>query len=168
MNVENVRITDDYVFFWKSPLSNWYKGEFDHAGTRFNCSEQAMMYYKALMFDREGSIADKILKEKNSREQQNLGRQVNNFNKDIWDVHSSGIMIAVLYAKFTSTPAMIEYILQFGNRRFVEGSPTDKIWGIGIHWEDELANDPNNWTGQNRLGDVLTIVRNLIKAKYRP
>ena len=31
---------------------------------------------------------------------------------------------------------------------------------IGIHFEDELANDSNNWKGENLLGQALDMVYN--------
>ena len=52
-------------------------------------------------------------------------------------------------------------LLKFGkDHNFVEGSPYDKIWGIGIHFEDELANDSKNWKGENLLGQALDMVYN--------
>ena len=39
-----------YTFFWGggTPFSNWTKSKFTYKGIEFNCSEQAMMWEKAL------------------------------------------------------------------------------------------------------------------------
>ena len=31
-----------------------------------------------------------------------------------------------------------------GNKRFVEGNPYDKVWGVGISWEDRRIYDERN------------------------
>jgi predicted NAD-dependent protein-ADP-ribosyltransferase YbiA (DUF1768 family) len=37
-------------------------------------------------------------------------------------------------------------------RKFVEGSPSDRVWGIGLRWNLPEADDNRNWKGENRLG----------------
>jgi ribA/ribD-fused uncharacterized protein len=40
-----------------------------------------------------------------------------------------------------------------------EASPMDTIWGIGLGAENERALRRSTWRGQNRLGAVLTALR---------
>jgi len=47
---------------------------------------------------------------------------------------------------------------KYKGKSFVEGSPVDNIWGIGIH-EDDASDDTSNWKGQNLLGKALDTVR---------
>ena len=37
-------------------------------------------------------------------------------------------------------------------RTFVEGSPVDCIWGVGVKWDDPRCDDQGCWRGENRLG----------------
>ena len=37
-------------------------------------------------------------------------------------------------------------------RTFVEGSPVDRIWGVGLRWNEGRCDDERNWRGENRLG----------------
>jgi ribA/ribD-fused uncharacterized protein len=46
-----------------------------------------------------------------------------------------------------------------GRRIIVEGSPKDRIWGVGIKWDDPRILDPKNWDGLNLLGVALGEVR---------
>ena len=41
----------------------------------------------------------------------------------------------------------------------VEGSPVDPIWGVGLHFDDDLILDEKNWKGQNLLGKCLMQAR---------
>jgi hypothetical protein len=47
----------------------------------------------------------------------------------------------------------------------VEASPHDRLWGIGLSAEDNLAQNRETWRGMNLLGQALTEVRDeIIKA----
>lgn len=61
----------------------------------------------------------------------------------------------------------MDYLLSTGNRVLAEASPMDTIWGIGLGNENEKAQNPNTWRGQNLLGFALMEVRDEIKTVYK-
>ena len=42
---------------------------------------------------------------------------------------------------------------------FVEASPSDRIWGVGLSQDDPKIENDKNWKGQNLLGKVMTEAR---------
>lgn len=153
-----MKITDKYVFFWGGIYSNWYITEFKLKGVTFNCSEQYMMYEKALFFG-DLNNAKKILKSNSPKEQKKLGREVKNFDADKWDRICKEKVYEACYAKFSQNKILNNQILLDGkNRCFVEASPYDKIWGIGMDENCKGVENRNNWKGKNYLGEVLNRV----------
>lgn len=162
-------ITNGFVFFWgaappQGVFSNWYKHSFEHEGKRFNCSEQYMMYAKAVVFDDE-STAAKIMKEKDPREQKALGRQVKNFDAGKWMAVCQDIMVPALVSKFEQDPYALEVMLSTEDAIIVEASPFDNIWGIGLSADNPNAQIPGRWKGKNYLGNVLMRARDELRRR---
>lgn len=158
-----MRITDKYVFFYGGVFSNWFKCTFTFKGVEYNCTEQAMMHHKALLFN-DLTVARLIMLSDSPSEQKALGREVENFNMFKWALESDHIVTEANYCKFNQNPELKTKILSMGNRQFVEASPRDKIWGIGMGENSIGVENPANWKGKNKLGNCLTSVRDLIKA----
>lgn len=161
-----MRVINNKVFFYGSSeiYSNWHRCRFIIEGITFNCSEQAMMYYKAKMF-RDYDTANKILKSKNPREQKQLGREVKNFDESYWINNREEIMYRILYEKFTQNEDFKKELLKYKQHEFVEASPYDKIWGIGLDQTNDLILDESNWRGQNLLGKCITRLKNDLLLK---
>lgn len=159
-----MKVTDKFVFFWKESFSQWYKRTFEVDGMEFNCNEQYMMWRKAKMFGDEDT-AEEIMMCEDPWDQKALGRAVKNFNKFKWDSVSQDIVYEGNYAKFTQHPDLKKKLLSHGDRIFVEASPKDNLWGIGMAEDEKGVEDPANWRGENWLGLVLTRVRNTIVAE---
>ena len=151
-----MRIENNTIYFYGSsePFSNWYKCDFKIGNVTFNCSEQALMYSKALYF-KDTKTAKKILKTKNPRKQKELGRHVSNYEDKIWSDIRQNIMTEILKHKFNSEA--LKYLKEkYKEYEFVEASPYDKIWGVGLDENNEKILNENNWLGQNLLGKCIT------------
>ena len=144
---------EDFLLFWGGPFSQWqYSKMFDPiTGLTFNCNEQYMMYKKAEMFEDEESMVA-IMEAKDPQTQKRLGRKVKDFDKDIWEDNCLNIVTYANYMKFTQNRVMLEELLKNKDKTFVEASPFDTIWGIGLAQDDPDCLDRSKWKGTNWLG----------------
>lgn len=156
-----MRVINKKVFFYGSSeiFSNWHRCNFRIDNIKFNCSEQAMMYYKAKMF-RDYEIADRILRSRNPKDQKQLGREVRNFDENHWNNNREEVMYRILLEKFSQNQDFKKELLKYKDYDFVEASPYDRIWGIGLREDNDLVLDESNWRGLNLLGKCLTRVCN--------
>lgn len=160
-----MRVTDKYVFFWGGVFSQWAKSTFkDVNGEQFTSCEQYMMYKKAELFN-DKDTAIKILATNDVKKIKQLGREVKNFNNDVWDAEKLKIVISGNVYKFTQNESLKAELLKHKGKTFVEASPQDRIWGIGLHYDDDVVLDPKQWKGQNLLGIALTKVRNVLEKQ---
>ena len=116
----------------------------------FNCGEQWLMACKAWLFEDKNLPA--ILQTASPREQKSLGRSVKSFNDELWTVVSPEVCIAGALARAKVDRGLAEIYRQSDSRHFVEGSPFNKVWGVGLSFDDPRIVNPENWTGCNRLG----------------
>jgi len=121
------------------------------------------MAEKARIFkDRRALI--EIMSSSNPRDQKAIGRKVEGFVKEEWDAVAQEVMYDALWAKFNQDRHLKANILSTGNRLFVEASPYDCIWGVGLALDNKAVEDSKNWKGTNWLGQALTRVRDDIRA----
>lgn len=118
-------VTDKYVIFWGSFLSNFYNSPFKYDEHVFRSSEQFFMWQKAKFFDDE-YIAEQILKADSPKEAKRLGRAVRNYDDSKWYTESIVAMSLAIKLKFDNNDELRKRLLSFGDRTFVEGSPYDK------------------------------------------
>lgn len=158
--------TELFTLFWNGPFSQWDDSNFEFAGMQFNRAEQFMMLCKAVLFE-DFEIADKVMSTDNPREQKKLGRKVRGFDIDIWSKVARDFVYVGSYCKFTQSEYHAEELNKTGSTTLVEASPYDKIWGIGVSEYSPLALQRSTWKGKNWLGEVLTRVRQDIRAGIR-
>lgn len=150
--------TITHIYFWGSIYSQWAKSSLVEYNIQFTTAEQYMMYHKALLFD-DTDIANQILSTSNAREQKALGRKVKGFDVNVWDQNKLSIITQGNYLKFSQNKKLKDQLLKTGTKILVEGSPYDKIYGVGLKWDNPLILDEKNWKGQNLLGKALMDVR---------
>jgi hypothetical protein len=169
------------VLFWRNDDkgSNWnFSPSFVMDGVEYSYGEQAMMFYKAALFN-DAVTGQKILdakypwdiKDKDGKVieygHKSLGRQVQNYVDDVWVEHRLEIMTRICVAKFGQIPEYREWLLGTGDMMIVEASPYDRIWGIGLEETDPRAWDPATWPAGvlNLLGIALMRAREILRAE---
>ena len=164
------RVTDKYVLFYGSFLSNFARCKFtwEYMGEshEFFCTEQAFMWAKAKFFD-DSETAQKILDIiDDPMECKKLGRLVKNYDDGKWSEVRYNVMRDANFARFNQCTDHHNKIMnpEFDGKTFVEASPVDGIWGIKMSIKENGVLDERNWKGQNLLGRAITEVREKLKA----
>lgn len=162
------------VLFWEAPsFGNWTLVVFrmdapdpSAPSITFTSSEQAFMYWKAILFGDEAS-ARRILATNDSRQQKKLGRGVKGFDQKVWDKEALPLMVRVLTAKFSQHPGWRALLLSTGDKQLIEASPTDKLWGVGMTAAQVIkaGEDPKAFKGDNLLGKALETVRAALRER---
>ena len=165
-----MKVTDKHIFFWGEWPSNWFKCHFTVDGNEFFNSEQYFMYVKAITFG-DTEVAEEILvKGKNPKVAKALGRKVKNYDDKVWNEKRYQVMVEANMLKYSQSEELKELLLntELDGKHYVEASPLDKIWGVGLSENDPLIDDEKNWLGTNLLGKTLDEVRErLLKEKNR-
>ncbi len=158
-----------YVFFYgkDSIYSNFYPAPFTIDGITYKYSETYFMKKKQELFDGSNiTLANQIMNESNPTRIKALGRQVKNYDNELWNLHREDIMYTAVLHKFNQNIELKKLLLATNDAILVESSPRDRIWGIGYGSKNALKNQAN-W-GANNLGHILMKVREELKAKEIP
>lgn len=159
----------EFIFFWheyeeNGCFSQWYRAPFTVEGITYQTCEQYMMAKKALLFnDIEHYYL--IMGEPDPRKDKAYGKDVRNYDGDLWHSCNEEIIFHANYAKFSQHMELKEALLATGDKQLVEASPKDKIYGIGLEASDPRATDPTKWKGTNLLGKTLVKVRTLLAGE---
>lgn len=158
-----------YIYFWgntgkyneaigKHCFSQWFEAPFIVAGIEYKTAEHYMMAQKAKLFG-DMEAFSKIVACIKPAEAKELGREVRNYNEEVWDTHKYYIVKTGNIHKFNQNPLLAEFLLATANRIIVEASPVDTIWGIGLSQDSEHINNLYMWRGSNLLGFALMETR---------
>jgi ribA/ribD-fused uncharacterized protein len=164
-----------FYFFWghraregesvgKWCLSQWWPAPFEVDGARYRTAEHFMMAEKARLFG-DGGTAARILAVDDPSKAKGLGRKVRGFDEAVWSARRYEIVVRGNLAKFGQNPALSAFLTGVREDVFVEASPVDAIWGIGLAEKDLDARDPARWCGLNLLGFALTEVRERLRNR---
>jgi ribA/ribD-fused uncharacterized protein len=169
-------ILHQFLFFWghhgkkdgavgKECLSQWYPAPFQFAGETYPTAEHFMMVWKARTFGDEAT-AKRVFADPSPETAKFCGRAVQGFNDEKWNQCKFQIVVTGSFAKFSKNPALREFLLSTGDKVLVEGSPHDRIWGIGMRGDlNPDSFDPRKWRGENLLGFALMEARRMIRAQ---
>ncbi|CAG8517974.1 2567_t:CDS:2 [Acaulospora colombiana] len=142
----------------------------------FMTAEHFMMFHKAMLFAHTHStdhkikstneaVAHRLLTTTNPKIVKDMGRQVKGFSDGVWHRHRDDIVLAGNILKFRQNPGLGTKLLETGQKKIVEASPMDKIWGIGLDAKrasESLKSDGEKRWGLNLLGLALEQTRSIL------
>ena len=151
----------NYLFFYSDSapngyLSNFAKYEFIEYDQTFHSVEQYMHFNKAILMEDEDT-AEKILNAKTPYATKKFGRQVKNFNQEVWNLNKKQVVKQGIVLKFQQNPIIKKCLLETKPKLLIEAAKNDRIWGIGFD-SSEVMKNIDHW-GANLLGNILTEVR---------
>ena len=144
-------------------LGNFVITPFQLDNLWFNCSEQYFQYQKAMFFG-DHQTAKAILNSQSPDVQKQLGRQVSGYHEEMWANERESVMEKGCTAKFLQNQNAKNVLLATGNNVLSESTQFDLIWGSGkAIWDRFNGAEISSWNGQNKMGQVLMKVRDLIR-----
>ncbi|OZC07271.1 hypothetical protein X798_05750 [Onchocerca flexuosa] len=184
-NIVTTENGEKFTLFFtiRSPFSNFHPCRFtifEDVGNGkseerwYYSTEQYYMYHKALSAG-DSEIAEQIANEYDARKIKMMSHNIKNFKHEVlfllkirWNKISSDVMRRGNFAKYTQNPLLRRKLFYTYGSTLVECSPTDLEWGIGLDINEPDALSPSKWRGKNKLGQILTEIREelLLKPEY--
>jgi len=159
----SITIRGGYALFWGQWPSNWQPSPFVLDGQTYNCVEQWMMAEKARLFG-DTAVEAKVMATLDPAEQKALGRGIQGYDDAKWaEVRYQQVLRGVV-EKYRQNPDLRAKLLATGDLQFVEASPDDRVWGIGLRASDPASGDPKRWRGENLLGQATTEARQILRG----
>lgn len=161
-----------YLFFWghqksksgditSSCFSQWWTSPFVVDDIKYDTAEHWMMAQKALLFNDKDTY-NEIIAATSPAEAKALGRQVKDFDDNVWNEKRFDIVVRGSIHKFGQHKELTDFLINTKDRVLVEASPVDRIWGIGLTADSEKAENPTRWNGLNLLGFALMEARDIL------
>lgn len=131
----------------------------------FPTAEHWMMVQKALLF-RDADVARQIMDVTGTGSAdmayiKSLGRKVRGFDEETWVAKREEIVLEGTLLKFRQNAGLKAKLLATGEKRLVEASPRDRIWGVGFGEKNALS-QRDRW-GLNLLGKALEETRRILR-----
>ena len=172
-NIVNIAAESKFLFFWghqpnkdgsisKTCFSQWWLSSFKVDGITYKTAEHWMMAKKAALFN-DNEILEKIILAKSPDEAKKLGREVKNYEDQLWLANRYEIVKEGNYQKFSQNADLKKFLINTNDRILVEASPVDPIWGIGMAGDHKDVMNPAKWKGLNLLGFALMEVRDELR-----
>jgi ribA/ribD-fused uncharacterized protein len=139
-------------------------GESTTETVKFPSAEHWMMVKKALLFQ-DAEVARQILAatDADMAYVKSLGRKVRGFDEAIWVAKRDEIVLEGNLLKFRQNADLKAKLLATGEKKLVEASPRDRIWGVGFGEKNALSNK-DSW-GLNLLGKALEETRRILREE---
>jgi len=161
---EKFFLNDEFVLFKSGIPSQWFPSPFILDDIHYVNCEQRMMYMKAKVFGDEDAMRE-VMETDDPKRHKEIGRSVKNFDPNVWNAKAYSIVVEANYAKFSQNPELKKFLLETGDRMFVECAPYDTIWGNGLNITDTLLTPIEEWKGRNMLGKAIMDVRKVIRTE---
>jgi len=99
--------------------------------------------------------------------QKRLGRSIPKFDQIMWDEYAMKIVRQGNYHKINQNPEILQALHDTMGTTLVEASPHDYYWSIGLRENDSRSQQRETWLGKNRLGVILTELRDNVFLEFK-
>jgi len=120
--------------------------------------EQFKQHRKAQLFDDDFKAAQ-IMEATEPNEQKRIGLKVKHFNKDAWWNKTNVLMHEANYNKFMQNEYLKQELLTTTGTTIAQACPFRADWSTGYFVTEPNCQDRQKWTGMNKLGEILTNLR---------
>ena len=150
---------DKIAFFsLNSKLSNHYNCTFTVNGQTFSSAEQYFMCSKAKEFGDHNAVRA-IMSSTDASAAKAIGSRIKNFDREVWRKVRDTHMRTGLTAKFHQNDDLKTFLKGTDKKILIEANEKDTYWAAGLHLNDQDIWNPSRWKGKNRLGTMLTEIR---------
>jgi ribA/ribD-fused uncharacterized protein len=156
----HTKAKDDAVFFdgkSSNPFSNLFPCELHIEGKTFTSVQHYYNYRKA-QFHKQNTVAEAILMETVHEKQNFLTRSIT--ESEDWCILKESVVKNGIRSKFLYNELLNDLLLATKDNTMLYHS-IDKHWGIGV---DARSTIPQQWSGENRLGVLLMLVRDELQV----
>ena len=145
-------------------LSNFYPCQIEVYGIRFPSAEHAYQYSKAMMCERE-DIAANIYDASTAWKAKQLSHRLMTTQR--WETEKFSIMEDIIRAKSYHVKEFHDILLKSEDALIVEAVPGNLIWSCGLSKKDAVWYHPDDWPGQNRLGQIHMLIRSELQRELQ-
>ncbi|USP74234.1 NADAR family protein [Curvularia clavata] len=169
VHMQEILAMPDAPILWEGPKGQWgcfsqmSKSAFKEDGILYPTAEHFFQAEKARKFGDKARLI-KILNAKTPYDAKAIGRRIK-VNRKAWNEISFDIAIRANWLKFTRSENAAELqqrLLSTGNRFLDEAITRDSEWGLGRTPAMALY---HGLAGRNKLGEVLNVVRERLRAE---
>ena len=153
------------VFQGRSDVfSNYYMCEINCHGITAKSSEHSYQYVKAI---RRGCLdVAKLIKEAPTAHLAKQAAKRLPYNAN-WKNEKLSVMKDILDQKCKQVPEFRDALINSKSNKLVEAVAGEYFWSSGLNKEDTLNTKNKYWFGQNRMGALLTEIRNSLRDGFQ-
>ena len=141
-----------------NPLSNFHQSAFSLDGIDYISAEQFIQAKKAKYFN-DRSAYNRIMGCATSLDCKKNLRQINGFDRKLWETHAKALCTPGISAKFHQNVELMEVLQTKTGAKQIVACTNDSFWGTGISINKPDCLDQTKWTSQGILGEILEEIR---------
>jgi ribA/ribD-fused uncharacterized protein len=142
-------------------MSSWWPVRITYNDSEYPNAYQAILSELALVFN-EADVAEEIRTAEAPDEVEFTVEDAEGATPEAWDRELERLLLDVNRAKFTQHPELADLLVNTGKSVLGYVPPedaTDAFQGIGLDADNPDAINYKRWTGQNKFGSTLGIIR---------
>ena len=112
--------------------------------------------------------ANKILNTTSAPESKLLSTSMWNFDRRKWEKVTKGQCKPGIKCKFQQNPGLADILTNCTGTKTIVECTTDRLWGNGIPLSLDYCLDPDRWTSQGLLGEILEEIRSELISPHAP